>query len=112
MLDHTRITIDNAKVAREELKSKRDAALETNTLDLLTAIENQMNSLRDADTFDMAMEAVNNIRYLPFAKDPFGNFFCYSLSKKTISFYFHVEEKFIDTELTLHGFIESLYMNS
>ncbi len=44
VLDHTKITIDNAKVIREELKSQRDATLESNTLQLLTAIENQMNN--------------------------------------------------------------------
>lgn len=46
VLDHTRITIDSAKVAREELKGQRNVALESNTLQLLTAIENQINWLR------------------------------------------------------------------
>ncbi len=43
VLNLTRITIDNAKVEREELKSKRDAALDTNTSELLNAIERQIN---------------------------------------------------------------------
>lgn len=47
VLDHTSITIDSAKVAREELKSQRDAKLEENTAQLLSAIENQMNILRN-----------------------------------------------------------------
>lgn len=46
VLDHTRITIDSAKVAREELKSQRDATLETDTADLLSAIENHINNRR------------------------------------------------------------------
>ena len=46
VLDHTRITIDSAKVAREELKGQRNVALESNTMQLLTAIENQINWLR------------------------------------------------------------------
>ena len=46
VLDHTRITIDSAKVAREELKGQRNVALESNTMQLLTAIENQINCLR------------------------------------------------------------------
>lgn len=46
VLDHTSVTIDSAKVAREELKGQRDVALESNTLGLLNAIENQMNDLR------------------------------------------------------------------
>jgi len=46
VLEHTRITIDSAKVAREELKGKRNAVLESNTLNLLTGIENQINNRR------------------------------------------------------------------
>ncbi len=46
VLDHTRITIDSAKVAREELKGQRNVALESNTLQLLTEIENRINSLK------------------------------------------------------------------
>ena len=46
VLNHTSVTIDNAKVARETLRNQRDAALETSTLQLLTAIEKQINWLR------------------------------------------------------------------
>lgn len=46
VLEHTRITIDNAKVAREDLKGQRNAALESNTLQLRSIIENQIKSLR------------------------------------------------------------------
>ena len=47
VLNHTRNTIDNAKIAREELKEQRNSALESNTLQLLTEIENKINSLRN-----------------------------------------------------------------
>ena len=46
VLNHTSITIDKAKVAREELKNQRDVALESSTLQLLTAIEKQLNFLK------------------------------------------------------------------
>lgn len=46
VLDHTRITIDSAKVAREELKNRRDAALESNTVDLLEKIDYLMLALK------------------------------------------------------------------
>lgn len=46
VLNHTKNTIDSAKVTREGLKEQRNAALETSTLELLTAIENQMNKLK------------------------------------------------------------------
>ena len=46
VLDHTKITIDDAKVRREELKSKRDQELETDTQQLLNAIEYQIEAMR------------------------------------------------------------------
>lgn len=46
VLEHTRLTIDSTKIAREELKRQRDAALESNTVYLLTAIDTQINNLR------------------------------------------------------------------
>ena len=39
-------TIDNAKIARETLRRQRDQALESNTANLLTAIEQRINDLR------------------------------------------------------------------
>ncbi len=61
VLDHTRITIDNAKVAREELKGRRNAALESSTLQLRSTIENQIKSLRsqyEADYPDYMQKAI------------------------------------------------------
>ncbi|MCR5500791.1 MAG: dynamin family protein [Acetatifactor sp.] len=43
VLDHTRVTIDNAKIAREEARNARDAALEESTEELLNAIERSFN---------------------------------------------------------------------
>ena len=46
VLDHTKTVIDSTKIKREELKSERDAHLETDTRDLLCAIDNQIGILR------------------------------------------------------------------
>ncbi len=46
VLDHTRITIDSAKVAREELKEQRNATLETSTSQLITTVEDQITLLK------------------------------------------------------------------
>lgn len=46
VLEHTSITIDSAKLKREELKSQRDAELESSTADLLATIEQQMIDLK------------------------------------------------------------------
>ena len=46
VLDLTKNTIDNAKVEREEAKEKRNCELESNTRQLLTVIENQINRLK------------------------------------------------------------------
>lgn len=46
VLEHTRITIDNAKLGRERLRRQRDEALESNTLGIMKAIENQMTDLK------------------------------------------------------------------
>lgn len=43
VLEYTRITIDKAKVQREVLKNQRNHSLQTDTADLLNAIEYQMN---------------------------------------------------------------------
>ena len=46
VLDHTSITIDNAKILREDLKRQRDEALESDTANLLMTIEQRINDLR------------------------------------------------------------------
>jgi len=46
VLEHTRITIDAAKVNRETLKGQRDAELETNTKELLAVIESHIEEMK------------------------------------------------------------------
>ena len=63
----------------------------------------------EASTFASASEAVENHLYIPFAKDPFGNYFCYSIESNTISFYSHEEQEMDDTDLSLEEFIDALH---
>lgn len=63
----------------------------------------------EASTFASASEAVDSHLYIPFAKDPFGNYFCYSIEKNTISFYSHEEQEMDDTNMRLEEFIDSLH---
>ncbi len=63
----------------------------------------------DASTFTSASKAVGSHLYIPFAKDPFGNYFCYSVKTKTIAFYSHEEQEVDDTDLSLKEFIDSLH---
>ena len=63
----------------------------------------------DATTFLSIKDAIKDRNYIPFALDPFGNFFCYSIKDSEISFYNHEEESFDNTGKSLDDFILSLY---
>lgn len=45
----------------------------------------------------------------PFANDPFGNLICYDLKTNKICFWEHETDQYIQTDLTLSEFIDSLY---
>lgn len=63
----------------------------------------------EASTVFSAMKAVNDKELIPFAKDPFGNHYCYSLSDGKVAFVDHEEDAVVETNLSLDEFIESLY---
>ena len=62
----------------------------------------------DATTFSEINNTFSNRSYIPFAIDPFGNIFCYSLKTGFISFYDHEEDTIMDTNMNLKVFLESL----
>ncbi|MBO5609068.1 MAG: SMI1/KNR4 family protein [Eubacterium sp.] len=66
----------------------------------------------EASTFNDAKFAVEDNQYLPFAIDPFGNYFCYSLTTDTIVFYDCEENTYSDSNLNLNEFIRRLYKGS
>ena len=49
----------------------------------------------------------NNV--IPFASDPFGNYFCYLLNSGTVSFYNHEEDKYEKSQMKFKDFIDALY---
>lgn len=63
----------------------------------------------DVATFKAAYQAIDSDEYIPFAIDPFGNHFCYSIKTRKIAFYEHEEEVFDQTNYSLDEFLEHLY---
>ena len=63
----------------------------------------------EAATFGAAYKAIANHEIIPFARDPFGNFFCYSMKSGKIVFYYHEETQFENTGYSLKEFVEKLY---
>ena len=63
----------------------------------------------EATTYYAVAEIVDNTKYIPFALDPFGNIFCYSIANNRIAFYDHEEQKIEITGLDLKTFISLLY---
>ncbi|MCR4782557.1 MAG: SMI1/KNR4 family protein [Lachnospiraceae bacterium] len=62
----------------------------------------------EASTFLSAMNSVGNKAYLPFAKDPFGNYFCYCIENGTVCFYNHEEDNIEKGNISFKKFIEVL----
>lgn len=48
-------------------------------------------------------------KVIPFARDPFGNYFCFSLEKGTIIYYEHEEQTYEDSGLNLSEFLQNLH---
>lgn len=63
----------------------------------------------DATTFRFAMQIVNKPGYIPFAQDPFGNFFCIDSTKSLVAFYNHEEDFVEDTEVNLATLLKMLH---
>lgn len=63
----------------------------------------------EAPTFDSAMKAVNRKEYIPFARDPFGNYYCYCLENGTVSFYNHEEDYVENSNTNFKDFINKLH---
>lgn len=63
----------------------------------------------EATTFLSVFKSMDNKQWIPFAIDPFGNYFCYSLVKNNISFWEHEENRMIETTHSLDEFVEMLY---
>lgn len=63
----------------------------------------------EATTFSDVYKIMENKKAIPFAADPFGNYYCYLTDIGRICFYDHEESVYYPTEYTLARFIEALY---
>lgn len=63
----------------------------------------------DATTFKTAYKIMAYKYIIPFARDPFGNYFCYSIETHKIMFYLHEENVLQKTNYSLQKFIDNLY---
>ncbi len=76
---------------------------------ILDAILSFNKDETEAVMFKSAFKAVGNKNLVPFATDPFGNYFCISLDKSKVVYYTHEEQKCEATEYSLKDFIDKLY---
>ncbi len=65
----------------------------------------------DKNTEDvyLALKILNRKNLIPFAIDPFGNFFCYSGESQTVVFWNHEDDALVDSEMSFKVFINSLH---
>lgn len=63
---------------------------------------------KEATTFEVAFAAVHNDKFIPFANDPFGNFFCIN-EEECICFYDHEEGIWSETDIKLKDIEQQLY---
>ena len=63
----------------------------------------------EAATFKSAYKSVGKKQMIPFAIDPFGNYFCYSLKTNKIVFYHQEGSVLEETNYSLKKFVDSLY---
>lgn len=94
--------------AHNAASPKKDSILINGTERIFDAVLSFNEKEVDASTFGSAYKAINDAKKIPFAKDPFGNYFCYSLKSKKIEFYNHETQKFEKTEYSLTTLIDSL----
>ncbi len=66
----------------------------------------------DEEEATTALFVLDNIEcdgYIPFARDPFGNYFLYAIDSGNIAYYSHEEQSVDDSEMDLEMFISSLH---
>lgn len=63
----------------------------------------------EAITYMSVAKVINKKSLIPFAADPFGNYFCYSLEKKEVVFFNHEEQTFEESGDSLQEFVNKLY---
>lgn len=76
---------------------------------VLGAILSFNENEKDADNVYSALIIIGVQKQIPFGIDPFGNYYCYSGVTKTVTYWEHEENLFIDTNMSIREFVNSLY---
>lgn len=63
----------------------------------------------DPDNVYTALDSIEYKNFLPFAVDPFGNYFCYHVKKHEVYFWAHEENRMKGSGYNLKEFLENLY---
>ena len=63
----------------------------------------------EADTFCDIYDSLKRKDIIPFARDPFGNYYYYFLGSCKIGYYSHEDNKYIPSDYSLKEFIDALY---
>ncbi|MDY2997908.1 MAG: SMI1/KNR4 family protein [Faecalimonas sp.] len=110
---------DMSKKFPDELKDfiiDHNAASPDQNSILINGIERIVNSVlsfnkkeEEATTYFSVSQVIGDKTIIPFASDPFGNYFCYLLKSEKIGYYDHEEQKICETSLSLKEFIDDLY---
>ena len=99
-----------------EFIEKNNAASPDKSIIMLNGCERVLDAVlsfndeeTEATTFKSVFRAIGNKQLIPFAGDPFGNYFCYSLRNGKIAYYHHEEQCVDETDYTLETFIDNLH---
>lgn len=76
---------------------------------VLGAVLSYNENEQEADDVYTALLSIQNKKLIPFAIDPFGNYFCISGDSHTVVFWSHEENRIVDTEEKLADFMSGLY---
>ena len=60
-------------------------------------------------TARFVMDTIDCDGYIPFARDPFGNYFIYSVDSGLIAYYMHEEQTIDETKMSLEEFVNGLH---
>lgn len=76
---------------------------------ILGAILSFNEDEHEAEDVFTALDIIGKKQKIPFAVDPFGNYYCYSGETQTVMYWEHEENKFVDTGMSLQEFLDNLY---
>lgn len=103
--EELKVLILEANGASPEQKKIKVNGIERVFGSVLSFNENE----QEADDIYTALLSIPNKKIIPFAIDPFGNYFCISGDTHTVVFWSHEDNKVVDTGKKLSDFMSGLY---